>query len=112
MNLATYFVIPQEIEAAYVEYRLLAQPIDSTTPVAVVPGHWSISRAPGGYYDEFGLSSSSAAWGSRSIVRVALRKVRPGWEGQVRIVDVEQMGDLGEGEVLIDMRELVPSALR
>ena len=111
-NLATYFVIPQEIEAAYVEYRLLAQPIDSTTSVAVVPGHWSISRAPGVYYDEFGVSSGSTTWGSRSIVRVALRKFRPGWEGQVRIVDVEQMGGLGEGELLIDMRELVPSALR
>ena len=112
MNLATYFVIPQEIEAAYVEYRLLAQPIDSTTPVAVVPGHWSISRAPEIYYDEFGSSSTSTTWGSRSIVTVMLRKVRPGWEGQVRIVDVEQIGALGEREVLIDMRELVPSALR
>ena len=80
-NLATYFVIPQEIEAAYVEYRLLAQPVDSTTRVAVVPGHWSISRAPGVYYDEFGVSSGSTTWGFSLDCESGAPKISPGLGG-------------------------------
>ncbi len=103
----TYFVLPQAQELAVMRRQLAVGKLPQVRGIYVVGSRWQDTLAPLTRYDEFGIPSSSAAWGPKPIVSLLLREMAPEQiHLPVAVVSADDPIEPPSDTLVVDMRGL------